>query len=81
MFNNLLSYKVEISDLYYCSGCTYFDESLNGELKSTTSVTTHKIKKNLNEQEIKNPDFKKTRRVHRTDIDKIELFSLTSKVK
>ena len=78
MFNNLLSYKVEISDLIYCD-CTYFDESLYGELKSTTSVTTHKIKKNLNEQEIKNPDFKKTRRVHRIDIDKIELFHLLQK--
>lgn len=73
LFNNSLSYKIEISDLYHCSGCTYFDESLYGELKSTTSVTTHKIKKNLNEQEIKNPDYKKTGRVYRTDIDKIDI--------
>ena len=73
LFDNSLSYNVSISDLYYCSGCTYFDELLYGPLLATNSVTTEKIKTNLNEQEIKHPDYKKTGRVYRTDTDKIDI--------
>ena len=72
LFNNSLSFKPDMSDVYYCSGCMHYDENLLGPMEHS-DLSIDKLKQNLNEQLVHSIDIKRTGKIVRTDTNRIKI--------